>query len=177
MRLRQRGDRGKHVVGDVRESPIPGTCLTSSTQTGWWSTSSRQGRRPSRWRVFSDPEDALFTALALTPSYPYLSLRGNVPAGLFVEDAASFAQLRVLKGALAAFGYEWSFLRRSGKQLLKDAGLASAEVGRFDTYIPLLKIPPSMRGLARRLARLDLFAPMYHGTGARGLKRRADVTG
>jgi SAM-dependent methyltransferase len=118
-------------------------------------------------RVLAPNGRLLITVPALTFSYPYLFLRGNVPAVRFVEPLVAGVQFRLLRGRLATFGYERSFLRRRVAQLLKQAGLSNVDVGRFDPYLPLPQLPNIFRPLARRLGRTDVFAPMYWGTGIR----------
>jgi SAM-dependent methyltransferase len=118
-------------------------------------------------RVLRPGGRVLFTVPAFTLSYPYLFLRGNVPAVPHVEQAAVFVHFRLLRGRLATFGYERSFRPGQVRGLLEGAHLDAVEVARFDTYIPLLPVPRRLRPLARRLARTDLFAPMYYGVGTR----------
>jgi SAM-dependent methyltransferase len=118
-------------------------------------------------RVLRPGGRLLFTVPAFSLSYPYLFLRGNVPAVAHVEDAVAFVQFRLLRGRLATFGYERSFLAGKVRALLDGAGLDVAEVARFDTYIPLLPVPRRLRRFARRLARTKLFAPMYYGVGTK----------
>ena len=174
----RRGLRGRFVVGDVRELPF-GDGSFDFVYAGGVVEHFVETRQAvvEMARVLRPGGRLLFTVPALTLSYPYLFLRGNVPAVPFIEEAVRFVQFRLLKGALATFGYERSFRRRAVRLLLKDAELAAVDVGRFDTHIPLLKIPRPLRGSARRLARVDLFAPMYYGTGTRRLGPRADATG
>jgi SAM-dependent methyltransferase len=169
---------GTFVVGDVREIPFPDGSFDFVYAGGvvehFVETRTAVAEMA---RVLRPGGRLLLTVPALTLSYPYLFLRGNVPAVPVIEEAARFVQFRLLSGALATFGYERSFRKTAVRQLLKDAELAAVDVGRFDTYMPLLKIPPPLRGFARRLARVDLFAPMYYGTGTRHHGPRADRTG
>jgi SAM-dependent methyltransferase len=118
-------------------------------------------------RVLRPGGRLLITVPAFTLAYPYLFLRGNVPAIPVVEDLVGLIHFRLFRGKLASFGYERSFLRRRVADVLARAGLGSIEVARFDTYLPLLQLPGVLRKVARRLARTDAFAPMYYGTGVR----------
>jgi len=111
----------------------------------------------------------LLTVPAFTLSYPYLFLRGNTPAVPVLEPVVRFVHFRVLEGKFASFGYERSFLRRTVAELLAMPGLEQTEVGRFDTYLPLLTLPSRLRAFARRLARTDAFAPMYYGVATRSI--------
>jgi SAM-dependent methyltransferase len=87
-------------------------------------------------RVLAPNGRLLITVPALTFSYPYLFLRGNVPAVRFIEPLVATVHFRLLGGTLATFGYERSFLRRRVAQLLERAGLSNVDVGRFDPYSP-----------------------------------------
>jgi hypothetical protein len=118
-------------------------------------------------RVLRPGGRVLLTVPALTLSYPYLFLRGNVPAVRGFESVMAFVHFRLLSGKLATFGYERSFRARAVRRLLHDCGLSDVEVGRFDPWVPLLGVPHGLRPLARRLARNDLFAPMWYATGVR----------
>ena len=93
---------------------------------------------------------------------------------LVVDDDAAI--LEVLEMRLSAMGFEYlesdldprdaaMFTRLDLRSTIE--GLESIEVGRFDTYVPLLQLPRPLRGIARRLARTDAFAPMYYGAGTR----------
>ena len=65
----------------------------------------------------------------------------------------SFVEFRLLGGKLATFGYERSSLAREVRRLLTAAQLDDVVVRRFDTYLPVLTIPATLRPAARRLAR------------------------
>jgi SAM-dependent methyltransferase len=128
-------------------------------------------------RVLRPGGRLLFTVPAFTLSYPYLFMRGNVPALPLAEEIASFVQFRLLGGKLATFGYERSFLARDVRRLLDAAPLDDVAVNRFDTYLPVLAIPARLRPSARRLARTSLFAPMYYGTAVKRVSElQGDVT-
>lgn len=162
------GLKGEFALGDVRSLPFPDESF-EFVYAGGVVEHFRETRKAmmEMTRVLRPGGRVLVTVPAFTFSYPYLFLRGNVPAVPVLEDAASFVQFRLLRGALATFGYERSFLRRDIRRLLTGAGLDATEVGRFDTFVPVLRVPRFLRGQAQRLARTDLFAPMYYGTGVR----------
>jgi SAM-dependent methyltransferase len=162
------GMNGEFVVGDVRNLPFPDDSFDFVYAGGVVEHFRESAQAVAEMaRVLRPGGRVLFTVPALNLSYPYLFLRGNVPAVRFVEEAASFVQFRLLHGALAGFGYERSFRRRDVSRVMIDAQLDTFEVGRFDTYVPLVSVPRRLRGLARRLARTDLFAPMYYGVGTK----------
>ena len=50
---------------------------------------------------------------------------------------------------------------------LSEVSLVDVEVARFDPYLPVLAVPARLREAARRLARTDLFAPMWYSIGSR----------
>jgi SAM-dependent methyltransferase len=159
---------GTFELGDVRDLPLPDDSFDLVYAGGVVEHFRESGRAVLEMaRVLKPGGCLLFTVPALSLSYPYLFLRGNVPAVPRVEDVVSFVQYRLLRGRLATFGYERSFLKRQVETLLDSANLSGVEVARFDTYIPLLPIPPRLRPAARRLARTDLFAPMYYGVGTK----------
>jgi SAM-dependent methyltransferase len=166
--FRERGVAGDFVVGDVRALPFADGSFDFVYAGGvvehFLDTERALGEMA---RVLRPGGRVLFTVPALTLSYPYLFLRGNVPAVPLAEGVVRFVHFRVLRGALATFGYERSFLRRRVLHVLRSAGLDAIEVGRFDTYLPLLQLPRPVRRFARRLARTDAFAPMYYGVGTR----------
>jgi ubiquinone/menaquinone biosynthesis C-methylase UbiE len=118
-------------------------------------------------RVLRPGGRALVTVPALTASYPYLFLRGNVPCVPLLEDVLAFIHLRLLGGRYAEFGYERSFTRRRFVAEMRSAGFASVETGCFETYLPLGRLPSTLRPLGRRLARLGVFCPMYWALGVR----------
>lgn len=164
----RQGVEGEFVVGDVRELPFPNDSFDFVYAGGvveHFRESVLAVMEISR--VLRPGGRVLFTVPALTLSYPYLFLRGNVPALPVVEDVVSFVQFRLLRGRLATFGYERSFLARDVRRLLAAADLDAVVVDRFDTYLPVLRIPKALRPLARRLARTKHFAPMYFGTGVK----------
>ncbi len=109
----------------------------------------------------------LLTVPALTLSYPYLFLRGNVPAVPLAEQLVAFMHFKLLRGRLAPFGYERSFTRRRIQNLMDAAGFRETQVGGFDTYLPLMPLPAPLRPPARRLARTRAFCPMYWAIGTR----------
>lgn len=110
---------------------------------------------------------AVVTVPALTLSWPYLFLRGNVPAVPHVERATAFVQFRLLRGRLAAYGYERSFSRGRFRRLMRVAGFADVSISCFDTYLPLPQLPSRLRPFARWLARHDAFCPMWCAIGVR----------
>jgi SAM-dependent methyltransferase len=118
-------------------------------------------------RVLRPDGRLLITVPALTLSYPYLFLRGNVPALPVAERVVASLHFGLLRGRFAPFGYERSFSRRRLAGELAAAGARAVEVGRFDTHLPLVQLPVRLRRHARRLARTGAFAPMYFGTGVR----------
>jgi len=118
-------------------------------------------------RVLSPGGVAVITVPALTLSWPYLSLRGNVPAVPVIEDVTAFVQFRMLRGRLAAFGYERSFTRSRFAAMLRTAGFDPVSVSCYDTYLPLPQLPERLRPLARRLARHSSFCPMWCGIAVR----------
>jgi ubiquinone/menaquinone biosynthesis C-methylase UbiE len=165
----ERGLPGEFVHGDVRKIPFPDESFDFVYAGGVVEHFRETGQAVAEMaRVLRPGGTLLFTVPAFTLSYPYLFLRGNVPALPVIEQAVSFVHFRALRGALAAFGYERSFRPRAIRRALVDAGLDSVEVGRFDTYLPLLALPRRLRSVARQLARTNAFAPMYYGTGRRG---------
>ena len=159
---------GDFVVGDMRQLPFRDGSF-EFVYAGGVVEHFRESRRAvsEMARVLRPGGRVLFTVPALTFSYPYLFLRGSVPALPYVEDVASFVHFRLLRGKLASFGYERSFLARDVRRLLADAQLDDIVVRRFDTYVPVLTIPARLRPAARRLARTSLFAPMYYGIGTK----------
>jgi SAM-dependent methyltransferase len=164
----ERGLVGEFVEGDVRDLPFAEASFDFVYAGGVVEHFAETDRAVTEMvRVLRPGGRVLLTVPALTLSYPYLFLRGNVPAVPGLERALSLVQFRLLGGRLATFGYERSFLRRTLRSLLRTARLLDVELGRFDTYLPLLPVPRAVRGYARRLARTDLFAPMYFGTGTR----------
>lgn len=164
----ERSLSGEFLLGDVRELPFPDESFDFVYAGGVVEHFLQTDRAVAEMRrVLRTGGRLLLTVPALTLSYPYLFLRGNVPALPLLEGIMSFVQFRLLRGKLARFGYERSFRSRSLRRLLAEEGLVSVEVGRFDTYLPLLPVPRSLRPLARRLARSNLFAPMYYATGLR----------
>ena len=162
------GVEGQFLLGDVRRLPF---CDGSFefVYAGGVVEHFRESLRAvaEMTRVLRPGGRVLFTVPAFTLSYPYLFLRGNVPALPLAEDIVSFVQFRLLGGKLATFGYERSFLARDVRRLLTAAQLDDVVVRRFDTYLPLLTIPAALRPAARRLARANLFAPMYYATGVK----------
>ena len=160
------GVDGEFVVGDVRQLPFPDDSFDFVYAGGVVEHFRESGRSVAEMtRVLRPGGRVLFTVPALTLSYPYLFLRGNVPAVPLVEQVFSFVQFRLLRGKLATFGYERSFLAGDVRKLLVAVELDVVVVDRFDTYLPVLTIPGRLRPLARRLARTKLLAPMYYGTG------------
>jgi ubiquinone/menaquinone biosynthesis C-methylase UbiE len=164
----ERGLSGEFVLGDVRELPFPDESFDFVYAGGVVEHFRETELAVSEMaRVLRPQGRLLLTVPTLTLSYPYLFLRGNVPAVPLVEDVFSFIQFRALRGRLAGFGYERSFRPRRIGRFLREAGLRSIEVQRFDPYLPLLQLPSSFRPTARRLARTNLFAPMCYGTGVK----------
>ncbi len=159
---------GSFVVGDVRDLPFPDASF-DFVYAGGVVEHFRESAVAVREmaRVLRPGGRLLLTVPALTLSYPYLFLRGNVPALSRLEDVVSFVQFRLLGGRLATFGYERSLLKGDVRRLLEGAQLHAIRVARFDPHLPLLTIPQRLRPLARKLARTDLFAPMYYGVGTR----------
>jgi len=164
----RRGLTGEFVPGDVRHIPFSDETF-EFVYAGGVVEHFREIDQAlvEMVRVLRPNGRLLITVPALTLAYPYLFLRGNVPALPVVEGLVAGIHFRLLRGKLAAFGYERSFLRRRVRRLLECSGLANVEVGRFDTYLPLLQLPGILRPAARRLARTDAFAPMYYATGVR----------
>jgi SAM-dependent methyltransferase len=160
--------RGDFRVADVRDLPFPDESFDFVYAGGvvehFLETAQAVGEMA---RVLRTGGRVLLTVPALTLSYPYLFLRGNVPAVPVGEPLIRFIQFRLLRGALAGFGYERSFLRSTLLNLLRRPSLENAYVGRFDTFLPLLPVPRRVRPYARRLARTNLFAPMYFGIATR----------
>jgi SAM-dependent methyltransferase len=164
----RRGLTGEFVVGDVRQIPFPDATFDFVYAGGVIEHFDQTAAAVAEMaRVSHGGGRVLVTVPALTLSYPYLFLRGNVPAVPILGRAVEAVQFGLLRGALATFGYERSFTRAQLRRLLVAAGLANVEVGRFDTYLPLLQLPASLRRSARRLARTNAFAPMWYGTGVR----------
>jgi SAM-dependent methyltransferase len=169
------GVGGQFLLGDVRQLPFPDASFEFVYAGGVVEHFRESPRAVAEMaRVLRPGGRVLFTVPALTLSYPYLFMRGNVPALPLVEDMLSFVQFRLLSGRLATFGYERSFLARDVRRLLAAAQFEDVAVRRFDTYLPLLTIPAGLRPAARRLARTNLFAPMYYGTG---VKRASEPQG
>jgi SAM-dependent methyltransferase len=166
--FRRHGVRGDFVLCDVRDIRFPDGTFDFVYAGGVVEHFRDTDRAIAEMaRVLKPGGRVLLTVPALTLSYPYMFLRGNVPAIPVGEQAATFLHFRLLRGAFAEFGFERSFRKRRLAGLVADAGLVDVEVGRFDTYLPLLKIPGSLRGGARRLAQRDAFAPMWYATGRR----------
>jgi len=165
----QRGLDGDFLLGDLRQIPFPDESF-DFVYAGGVVEHFRETELAlaEMVRVLRPGGRLLFTVPALTLSYPYLFLRGNVPAVPIVEEILSAVQFQLLRGALARFGYERSFRRTRVRRLVAAAGLVDVEAGRFDTYVSLLQLPRQLRGVARRLARTNAFAPMWYGTGVRG---------
>ena len=162
------GVEGQFLLGDLRKLPFPDGSF-EFVYAGGVVEHFRESLSAVKEmaRVLRPGGRVLFTVPALTLSYPYLFLRGNVPALPLAEDVMSFIQFRLLRGRLAKFGYERSFLARDVRRLLDGAELDDVDVRCFDTYLPVLTIPARLRPCARRLARASLFAPMYYGTGVK----------
>jgi ubiquinone/menaquinone biosynthesis C-methylase UbiE len=169
------GVEGQFLLGDVRQLPFPDGSFEFVYAGGVVEHFRESSLAVAEMaRVLRPGGRVLFTVPALTLSYPYLFMRGNVPALPLLEDIVSFVQFRLLGGKLATFGYERSLLARDVRRLLTAAQLDDVVVHRFDTYLPLLAIPARLRPSARRLARTNLFAPMYYGTG---VKRASEPQG
>jgi SAM-dependent methyltransferase len=164
----RRGLRGEFVRGDVRRIPFPDETFDFVYAGGVVEHFLEIDQALAEMvRVLRLNGRLLITVPALTLSYPYLFLRGNVPAVPVVESAVAGIHFRLLRGRLAKFGYERSFGRQRLRRIVDRTGLANIEVGRFDPYLPLPQLPEILRGAARRLARTDAFAPMYYATGVR----------
>ena len=164
----RRGLAGQFVSSDVRRIPFPDETFDFVYAGGVVEHFRELDQALAEMvRVLRPNGRLLITVPALTLAYPYLFLRGNVPALPVVEGLVAGIHFRLLRGRLAKFGYERSFLRGRVRRVLERAGLANIEVARFDTYLPLLQLPGVLRGVARRLARTDAFAPMYYATGVR----------
>jgi SAM-dependent methyltransferase len=164
----RRGLAGEFVRGDVRRISFPDATFDFVYAGGVVEHFRELDQALAEMgRVLRPDGRLLITVPALTLAYPYLFLRGNVPALPFLEGIAAFVHFRLLRGKLATYGYERSFLRRRVRNVLEAAGLTSVEVARFDTHLPLLQLPKGLRNVARRLARTDAFAPMYYATGVR----------
>jgi SAM-dependent methyltransferase len=164
----RRGLAGEFVPGDVRRLPFEAGVFQFVYAGGVVEHFREIDLALSELtRVLEPKGRLLFTVPALTLSYPYLFLRGNVPAVPQAERVVAGIQFRLLRGRLATFGYERSFTRRRLARIAAAAGLVEVEVARFDTYLPLLQLPAIVRNAARRLARTDAFAPMWYATGVR----------
>jgi SAM-dependent methyltransferase len=162
-----RGLNGRFLLGDVRDLPLPDRSVDFVYAGGVVEHFREIDRALAEMvRVLRPGGRLLITVPALTLSYPYLFLRGNVPALPVAEQALAAVHFRLLRGKLATFGYERSFTRRRLHRLLISSGLTGVEVGRFDTFLPLAQVPRSLRGPARRLARMNAFAPMWYGVGS-----------
>jgi SAM-dependent methyltransferase len=166
----RRGVPGSFVRGDVRALPFG-----DSTFDFVYAGGVVEHFRELNWalmelqRVLRPGGRLLITVPALTLSYPYLFLRGNVPALPVAEQLVTAIHFGLLQGRLATFGYERSFSRGRLRRELEAVGLSGVEVGRFDTYLPVAQLPRRVRPAARRLARTDAFAPMHYATGVRGV--------
>jgi ubiquinone/menaquinone biosynthesis C-methylase UbiE len=110
---------------------------------------------------------AVVTVPALTFSWPYLFLRGNVPAKGRAEAVGRFVQFELLRGRLAKYGYERSFTRGDFRRLMVNAGFEKVRVSAFDTFLPLPQLPGPLRASARRLAKHDAFCPMWAAVGVK----------
>jgi len=164
----RRGVPGRFVRGDVRALPFDDGTFDCAYAGGVVEHFSELDTALAELvRVLSPGGRLLITVPALTLSYPYLLLRGNVPALPVAERVVAAIHFRLLRGRFAPFGYERSFSRRRVARELDSAGLSDVEVGRFDTYLPLAQLPARLRGPGRRLARTDAFAAMWFATGAR----------
>lgn len=165
----RRGLTGEFLVGDVRQIPFPDTSFDFVYAGGVVEHFDETSQAVAEMaRVLDVGGRVLVTVPALTLAYPYLFLRGNIPAVPILGRAIEAVQFGLLRGALATFGYERSFTRTQLQRLLTAAALVEVEVGRFDTYLPLLQVPALLRRSARRLARTNAFAPMWYVTGVRG---------
>jgi SAM-dependent methyltransferase len=164
----RRGLAGRFVRGDVRDLPLDDATF-DFVYAGGVVEHFREldVALADLARVLRPGGRLLITVPALTLSYPYLFLRGNVPALPLAERAISNLHFDLLGGRFAPFGYERSFRRRRVVRELEAAGLSGVEVDRFDPYLPLAQVPSRLRARARRLARTNAFAPMYFGTGVR----------
>lgn len=161
-----RGLAGQFVRGDVRRIPFTSATFDFVYAGGVVEHFLDTGRAVSEMRRVLRPGGRLLiTVPALTLSYPYLFLRGNVPALPRLESAVAWIHFAALRGRFATFGYERSFRRADVRRLLSAVGLQDVAVGRFDTHLPLLQLPRALRAPARALARTDAFAPMYYATG------------
>jgi SAM-dependent methyltransferase len=166
--LEGHGLEGTFVVGDVRELPFDERTFDFVYAGGVVEHfRSTVGAVAEMRRVVRPGGRVLLTVPALTFSYPYLALRGNIPCVPGVEEVVAFVQLRLLRGRLSAYGYERSFTKRKLRATMVAAGFVDPEMGCFDTYLPLEKLPGALRGVARRLARLAAFCPMYWALGER----------
>jgi SAM-dependent methyltransferase len=164
----RRGIKGRFVRGDVRALPFEDATFDFAYAGGVVEHFRELGAALTELaRVLRPGGRLLITVPALTLSYPYLFLRGNVPALPVAERVVSGIHFELLRGRFAPFGYERSFSRRRVARELRAGGLSGVEVGRFDTHLPLAQLPRRLREPARRLARTDAFAPMYFGTGVR----------
>ena len=169
----QRGIDGTFLVADVRDLPFTSGSFEFIYAGGVVEHFSDTTVALSEMRRTLAPGGRLLvTVPALTLSFPYLALRGNVPAVRVLEDLFAFIQLRLLKGRHADFGYERSFTRRRLERLMRDAGFDEVETGCFDTYLPLFRVPARLRQAARRLARRRAFCPMYWALGVAGGRAR-----
>lgn len=166
--FRRHGAQGHFTLGDIRALPFPdgefdfvyaGGVVEHFVET---IDAIREMRRCTRTggRV-------LLTVPALTLSYPYLFIRGNVPAIPIAEPLVAFVHFKLLSGKLATYGYERSFTRSRLRTLMRSSGLRDVQVGGFDTYLPLASLPAPLREPGRRLARTPAFCPMYWAVGVR----------
>jgi SAM-dependent methyltransferase len=166
--FRRRGLTAEFVQGDVRALPFDDGTFAFVYAGGVLEHFHELRRSLEELaRVLRGGGRLLVTVPALTLSYPYLFLRGNVPALPVLEGVVTAFHFGLLRGRFAPFGYERSFLRRRVGHELRAAGLEDVEVGRFDTYLPLAQVPRRLQGPARRLARRDAFAAMWYATGTR----------
>jgi SAM-dependent methyltransferase len=164
----RRGVRGHFARGDVRALPLEDASFDCVYAGGVVEHFDELDTALAELaRVLRPGGRLLITVPALTLSYPYLFLRGNVPALPVVGRVVKVLHFGLLRGRFAPFGYERSFSRRRIARELQAAGLSDVEVGRFDTYLPLGQLPARLREPGRRLARTDPFAAMWFATGVR----------
>jgi ubiquinone/menaquinone biosynthesis C-methylase UbiE len=124
------GVEGQFLLGDVRELPFPDGSF-EFVYAGGVVEHFRESLQAvaEMTRVLRPGGHVLFTVPAFTLSYPYLFLRGNVPA-VPLAEIMSFVQFRLLGGRLGRFGYERSFLARDVRRLLTAAQLDDVVVRR-----------------------------------------------